>query len=172
MELEKGRSIQFHYVDWTDGIDLVRVITIPSIGFIDAAAQPSRVRPARVAVYFATNSTELTQPAISALNGYYERFTKLRITAKILVTAGSADPRGTQKYNRGLARRRAEQVRNHLVSLGVPIDLIGLRRVEESWQEQSREDPESYAYARRVTLEISEVLAGSARIVSMSAVKQ
>ena len=36
-----------------------------------------------------------------------------------IILAGFTDERGTPEYNRGLGERRAQAVRNHLISLGV-----------------------------------------------------
>ena len=44
-------------------------------------------------------------------------------TTKVMVE-GHADSRGTNEYNLALGERRADAVRDYLVSLGVPTDRI------------------------------------------------
>ena len=44
-------------------------------------------------------------------------------TTKVLVE-GHADSRGTNEYNLALGERRADAVRDYLVSLGIPADRI------------------------------------------------
>ena len=43
---------------------------------------------------------------------------------EVVLVSGHTDPIGTEKYNQGLSERRAETVRDYLVSKGVPKDRI------------------------------------------------
>ena len=51
---------------------------------------------------------------------------------KIVLNAFSS-PEGRESWNLVLARRRAESVKNYLVSLGVPADCIEVNTVQEDW---------------------------------------
>jgi peptidoglycan-associated lipoprotein len=71
-------------------------------------------------VFFALDSTELTAEARGALAKDVTWMKKWTST-KVMVE-GHADSRGTNEYNLALGERRADAVRNYLVSLGVPTD--------------------------------------------------
>jgi len=69
-------------------------------------------------VFFETDSTELTEQARATLDkqaqwlGNYNRYS--------FTIEGHADERGTREYNIALGARRAQTVREYLVSRGVP----------------------------------------------------
>ena len=69
-------------------------------------------------VFFDTDSTDLSQQARATLDkqaqwlGHYERYA--------LTIEGHADERGTREYNIALGARRAQTVRDYLISRGVP----------------------------------------------------
>jgi outer membrane protein OmpA-like peptidoglycan-associated protein len=67
-----------------------------------------------------------------------------------LVLSGHADERGTAPYNIGLSTRRAEAVREALVTKGVPRDRIILAMYGED-----APDRETYAEDRRVTVTLT-----------------
>ena len=71
-------------------------------------------------VFFALDSTELTTEARGALAKDVDWMKKWTST-KVMVE-GHADSRGTNEYNLALGERRADAVRNYLVSLGIPAD--------------------------------------------------
>ena len=71
-------------------------------------------------VFFALDSTDLTAEARGALAKDVDWMKKWTST-KVMVE-GHADSRGTNEYNLALGERRADAVRNYLVSLGVPTD--------------------------------------------------
>lgn len=156
IELEKGRSIRFHYQDWTDGTDLVQV-TLPAIRFQDATAQFSACgsrKPSPVTVYFATDSDELTQSAIVALDTGIPRFTNFPQAATMLVS-GYADPRGSRTHNHALAKRRAERVGRYLIDGGISAERIQTR-VDVSPSSDLPGDGLSLAQGRRVIVTLSE----------------
>jgi len=69
-------------------------------------------------VLFDYDSSALTESARSILQEnaeWLERWTSTRITVE-----GHCDSRGTNEYNLALGERRANAVRDYLVSLGVP----------------------------------------------------
>ena len=98
-------------------------------------------------VYFALDSTELTQEARGVLQKNSE-WLKRRTSTRILVE-GHADNRGTNEYNLALAERRAAAVRDYLVSLGIPTDRMSIvskgeeqpactEETESCWQQNRR----------------------------------
>jgi peptidoglycan-associated lipoprotein len=73
---------------------------------------------------------------------------KKRTTSKVLIE-GHADSRGTNEYNLALGERRADVVRDYLVSLGVATDRISIvskgeeqpfctEETESCWQQNRR----------------------------------
>lgn len=66
--------------------------------------------------------------------------------------AGHTCSIGTEEYNLGLSLRRAEAVRNYLVSKGVSADRLTVRGYGESRPAVSNATPEGRAQNRRVEL--------------------
>ena len=73
-------------------------------------------------VFFGLDSVELSEEARGILQKNVE-YLKRRATAKVMVE-GHADSRGTNEYNLALANRRADVVRDYLLSLGVTPDRL------------------------------------------------
>jgi peptidoglycan-associated lipoprotein len=72
--------------------------------------------------FFAFDSTDLNDAARAALQKNVEwlkRWTSTRIMVE-----GHADARGTNEYNLALGERRADVVRDYLVSLGLPTERV------------------------------------------------
>jgi peptidoglycan-associated lipoprotein len=80
---------------------------------------------------FGLDSTDLNEAARAALQKNVEwlkRWPSTRVTVE-----GHADSRGTTEYNLALGERRADVVRDYLVSLGVPTErLTTVSKGEES----------------------------------------
>lgn len=93
----------------------------------------SRLKP----VYFAFDSSSLSAEAIATLQGNAQRISE--VPNVIIQIAGNCDERGTQEYNLALGERRAQAVRQHLQSLGVP----GERMVTISYGEENPAVPGS-----------------------------
>jgi peptidoglycan-associated lipoprotein len=73
-------------------------------------------------VFFAYDSIALTEEARGILQKNVE-YLKRRPSTKVMVE-GHADSRGTNEYNLALANRRADSVRDYVVSLGIAADRI------------------------------------------------
>jgi peptidoglycan-associated lipoprotein len=73
-------------------------------------------------VFFGYDRIDLTDETRASLQKNSE-WLKRWSSTKILVE-GHADSRGTNEYNLALAERRADAVRDYLVSLGIPADRI------------------------------------------------
>jgi peptidoglycan-associated lipoprotein len=75
-------------------------------------------------VYFELDSIALSEAARGILQKNVESMKK-RTAVKVLVE-GHADSRGTNEYNLALAERRADAVRDYLVSLGIANDRVAI----------------------------------------------
>ncbi len=71
-------------------------------------------------VFFAYDATDITDEAKAIMQKDIDWLKKWP-TTKVMVE-GHADSRGTNEYNLALGERRAEAVRNYMVSLGVAVD--------------------------------------------------
>jgi peptidoglycan-associated lipoprotein len=98
-------------------------------------------------VFFALDESDLTEASRGTLGKDVEWLKKWTST-KIMVE-GHADSRGTNEYNLALGERRADAVRDYLVSLGVPTDRITIvskgeeqpfcsEESESCWQQNRR----------------------------------
>lgn len=70
--------------------------------------------------------------------------------------SGFADPRGSEKFNAELSKRRAESVAGVLQSAGMPTDRIVIEAHGEHESTSSDGDLEGYAFERRVTVRIEQ----------------
>ena len=98
-------------------------------------------------VYFAYDSIELTDEGRGVLQKNVD-YLKRRSTAKVMVE-GHADSRGTNEYNLALANRRADAVRNYLLSLGITPDRLTIVSKGEE-QPFCREESEACWQQNRV----------------------
>lgn len=73
-------------------------------------------------VFFGLDSTDLSAEARATLEkqaAWLKQYANVAITVE-----GHADERGTREYNLALGERRAQSVKNYLVSLGVPAERL------------------------------------------------
>lgn len=104
-------------------------------------------------VYFDLGSTQLNAEGQSSLEDVAEA-RRAECTTQITLT-GHTDATGSVGRNRQLAAQRAEAVKRHLVTLGVPQEEIAIAAAAESMPQSESED----RLNRRVTV----VLAASPR---------
>lgn len=76
------------------------------------------------------------------------------INLETLIAVGHTDSIGTEQYNMGLSQRRANTVKNYLISKGVPADRIYAEGKGESSPIASNATREGRAKNRRVEIEI------------------
>ncbi|MBO1905265.1 peptidoglycan-associated lipoprotein Pal [Microvirga sp. 3-52] len=69
-------------------------------------------------VFFETDSTDLTPTAVSTLDKQAQWLQ--RYPQYTFILEGHADERGTREYNYSLSARRAQVVRDYLISRGIP----------------------------------------------------
>lgn len=81
-------------------------------------------------VYFATNSSELTDKANEQVDQIAEAIKTSELQPK-LVVGGYADNRGNAEFNKQLSLKRANAVRSRLVSLGIPESQMTLQHFGE-----------------------------------------
>lgn len=72
-------------------------------------------------IFFAYDRSDLTQESRDRLSSNSKLLKSWKAS---VVVEGHCDERGTNEYNLGLGERRANAVKNYLVSLGVPADKI------------------------------------------------
>jgi peptidoglycan-associated lipoprotein len=87
-----------------------------------AKMTPEEVAKLLRPVFFALDSIEISEEGRGVLQKNSD-FLKRRTSVKVLIE-GHADSRGTNEYNLALAERRADAVRDYLVSLGIPNDRV------------------------------------------------
>src|SRR5690606_23930377 len=76
------------------------------------------------------------------------------INLETLIATGHTDSIGTEEYNQGLSERRANAVKEYLISLGVPADRIYTEGKGETQPVASNSTREGRAQNRRVEIEI------------------
>ena len=70
--------------------------------------------------------------------------------------AGFTDPRGSEKFNAALSKRRADSVAGVLEAAGIPADRIVIEAHGEHESSSAEGDLEGYAFERRVTVRIEQ----------------
>ncbi len=76
------------------------------------------------------------------------------INLETLIAVGHTDSIGTEEYNQGLSERRANTVKNYLVSKGIPADRIYAEGKGETSPVADNSTREGRAQNRRVEIEI------------------
>jgi peptidoglycan-associated lipoprotein len=85
---------------------------------IEAINKDSPLKP----IFFAYDSDALDDAARTTMGANAEVLNKY--TSWVITVEGHCDERGTAEYNLALGDRRAQAVKNYLVSLGVPADRL------------------------------------------------
>ena len=76
------------------------------------------------------------------------------INLETLIAVGHTDSIGTEEYNQGLSERRANTVKNYLISKGIPADRIYAEGKGETSPVADNSTREGRAQNRRVEIEI------------------
>jgi OmpA-OmpF porin, OOP family len=82
-------------------------------------------------VLFNFDSAVLLESGQKKLSELVDLFRRTGADWKMLTVQGYTDDRGSREYNEDLGERRAEAVRNYLMSLDVPGDKIGIESFGE-----------------------------------------
>lgn len=121
---------------------------------IDAVGCPQKGSITLEGVTFELNSAELTgdsRPLLARVAADLVKYPRLRIEVQ-----GHTDTSGSDSYNRQLSQRRAEAVRDYLVSQGVPATQVDARGYGESMPIADDRTPEGRARNRRVVMSVLE----------------
>ncbi|HYI01520.1 OmpA family protein [Hyalangium sp.] len=108
-------------------------------------------------VLFASGQAELLPSARNRLSEVAEA---LKQSPNALTIEGHTDSQGPDFYNEDLSLQRAEQVRDYLLSRGVPPDRIAVRGLGEYRPVASNSTPEGRANNRRVEIVLQRVPEG------------
>lgn len=111
------------------------------------------------ATMFAFDSDVLTDEGKEAIESYRQEVRPELSQAYAVVVVGHTDSTGDPEYNLDLSRRRAESVRDYLVSTGAPADVMRVIGRGEKEPVASNETREGRALNRRVEV----IVIGEAR---------
>ena len=106
-------------------------------------------------IYFDYNSYKLNNRATLKLKSALRHIKSLEKKYKILVV-GNTDRSGKKLYNQGLAIKRAEIVKDHLVKSGIMEDFVELKSIGESFPDILTADHLKKKQNRRVGVYIME----------------
>jgi outer membrane protein OmpA-like peptidoglycan-associated protein len=124
------------------------------------ATAPRGAEVTHADVYFDFKSTRLRADAVRLLE---EKAALMdRADTWAVLVQGYADRQGPPEYNKGLARRRAEAVKQFLVELGVPEASVKIVTIGQDGSVCDELRPECQRLNRRVHLEIRKLARASA----------
>jgi len=139
--------------------DTEKGATVDATGCVELVTVIEKINLSLEGVYFDTNSAEITaaseiilDKAVAALQG--------SPTARVEVQAHT-DSIGEEEYNLGLSTRRAENVRNYLISRGIAADRLTAKGYGELKPKASNETREGRASNRRVEFQVLEAGQGN-----------
>ena len=111
-------------------------------------SQEASIASVQDRVYFGTDSSALTVEARAVLVGLAEW---LKIYPYVTVTLeGHCDERGTREYNMALGQRRADAVRDYLITLGISRERLPTISYGEERPALPGSTPEAWFINRRV----------------------
>jgi outer membrane protein OmpA-like peptidoglycan-associated protein len=118
-------------------------------------------------INFKTNSAELTEKSEQFVSGLGQIFSAQHSDWQSLTVEGHTDSVGNNDYNKGLSQRRAESVREVLVSNGVPaVAITAVGKGEENLLIKNEKTELDFARNRRVEIKIQGLR--NARILQRS----
>ena len=118
-------------------------------------------------INFKTNSSELTEKSMEFVSGLGQIFSAQHSDWQSLTVEGHTDSKGNNDYNKALSQRRAESVRDVLVSNGVPaVAITAVGKGEEYLLVKNEKSEVDFARNRRVEVKIQGLR--NARILQRS----
>ncbi|AKH22052.1 hypothetical protein AAY24_04680 [Sedimenticola thiotaurini] len=102
---------------------------------------------------FDFDSAELKSGAAEVLDSSYAKF-KGKDAVKSVIVTGHTDSIGSEAYNQGLSERRANAVRNYLISQGADASKLEARGAGESQPAYSNDTKEGRSMNRRVEFQV------------------
>lgn len=106
-------------------------------------------------VSFRTNDASVSEQAMESLKKVGVLAASMPDTK--VVVAGFADPRGSEKYNDALSRRRAEAVADVLAEAGVSKDHLIIEGHGKGEASSMEGDMDGYAFDRKVTVRLERI---------------
>ena len=104
-------------------------------------------------IYFGFDSAALSDQATPILTQMADN---MHTNPGLSVTVqGHCDERGTDAYNIALGKRRADSVKNHLVSLGIPAERVDTKSYGKFRPIATGHNEEAWTRNRRVEFEIN-----------------
>ncbi len=159
-ELEQGMFPEFHYRDWADKQDAVTV-ALSAVRFRDVLPDFKNCIADLIKldfdfseehiVYFDTNSNSLNYNDRRQLDKVIQAYKKHGGSPRLIV-GGHADERGTDSFNMGLSRKRAEEVKQYLARRGIAASKIDIRAYGERWPADKISSNTAWAKNRRATI--------------------
>ena len=144
----RGKKQQDQYAG-TDG-DYVNGTPLPDrpsdgVSFNSPNVDKSQFQP----IYFGFDSAEVSsgeQGKLDSVAGF------LKSNSNTIILAGFTDERGTEEYNRSLGERRAQAVRNYIISAGASGGSIQTVSFGEEMPASSGSGEESWSQNRRTEI--------------------
>ena len=115
------------------------------VSFTSANVDRSQFQP----VYFGYDSADVSSSEEGKLG---ELASFLQSGSQTIILAGFTDERGTEEYNRGLGERRAQAVRNYLISNGANAGSIQTVSFGEEMPASAGGGEDGWALNRRVEI--------------------
>jgi outer membrane protein OmpA-like peptidoglycan-associated protein len=113
-------------------------------------------------IYFETNLHELDIED----EDYLVRVAQMQaISGRNIYLSGHTDKTGTERFNVELSNKRAQEVKNYLVGLGINQDEIRLEYFGYERPARNEDNVDAYARNRRVEIILQEKEAGNDKIV-------
>jgi len=105
-------------------------------------------------MYFKYKSVELVDKSKKYLIALSKELKKLKPYIKKVIIYAHTDSIGSKKYNKKLSQKRADAVKEYLISLGISPLLIEAKGMGEEYPIASNKTAEGRAKNRRVEIEI------------------
>lgn len=104
-------------------------------------------------VYFPYDSAEVQSNSDTRVRSMADCLVSRDLAGKQVVLVGHTDPRGTEQYNEGLGRSRAETIAELLIAAGLPKDKVVVKSEGES---DASPDRDEWPRDRRVEIALIE----------------
>lgn len=131
-----------------------QVVQGETVSMKEPAVAPQEVKSELEKIYFAFDSSALSEEARNTLYNNAEKFIK-KSAAKYTVE-GNCDERGSDEYNLALGEKRAKSAVSYLVTLGVPAERLTVVSYGEERPADPGHDEEAWAKNRRVEFHVAK----------------
>lgn len=142
-----------------------RLIALTMLAAAPLAASPA-IACSPVTVYFDWNSSQVNEESRAALERFAVALAWKGPELEQLMLSSFTDASGSSEANRAVARRRAEAVRDVLVSYNVPIDRIAMQALGEARPRVATRPGVREPRNRRVEILVQMSAAGQERLIA------